>query len=84
MTEYHKYHRDRLVADGWCFYESHALEAQRVTAFRGKSLEKFDYPTNFEAWAEALSYAQVQSEIDLLNLAGMFDHERDARPEERP
>jgi hypothetical protein len=81
MTEFHRFCRDRLVADGWSFHASHLRQVERVTAFRGHSLEKFNYPTAFEAWAEALSYAQIQSEIDRLNAAGVLCHERDTRAE---
>jgi hypothetical protein len=69
MTDFHRHCRDLLVADGWGFYSSHLRRAERVTAFRGGSLEKFNCPTAFEAWAQALTFAQIQSEIDRLNVS---------------
>jgi hypothetical protein len=82
MTPYHLSRRNELVADGWGFHESHGADRVRVTVFNGRTLEKFERPTSFEAWAQALTFAQLQSEIDRIERGGLFCHERDHRHEE--
>ncbi len=81
MTDYHLLRRNELANEGWGFHQVMRGCTCRVFAFRGASFEHFDRPTLFEAWAQALTFAQLQSEVDAIDSAVMFSPLRDTREE---